>query len=229
VKRDCITRKLADGQGVTINATVEDPDNYDLKICEIWSSIDGLLDRSSVSANNSSHMVSINPGKSRYLLSLSNLSEGHHTIILRVYDKDRDYDGETLNLDVNDYFLNIFPIEYSWVLIIGVIGAFLSALFLVKRFNLCIKRIEILILLFSFAVLYVGYYYYYYKYLSIYTVLELFGSLIVISGVLYILIRYSKGEIAQAWNSIGLAFYKRGRYDMAVKCFDKARKANPSY
>ena len=104
-----------------------DADPYDISKCELWSSIDGLLDSRSCIDVYDKNFSDKNLYAYKFINRNKILSEGDHIITFKVYDQDEQYSESSLKLTVDDYYLDIFPKKYvGWASLLGLIFIFLE-------------------------------------------------------------------------------------------------------
>jgi hypothetical protein len=98
-------------------ATFQDIDERDLKRCEVWSSINGLINASAINQTNEYWYT--------YKFDYNNLSVGAHKITFKIFDADGQYAEESIDLAINDYLFGFIPGNYAWTLIFAFLGIIL--------------------------------------------------------------------------------------------------------
>jgi hypothetical protein len=123
-----------DGEIVQIHANISDPDKLDLDRCELFSSIDGLLD-------DSTQLNLSDPNCYYYSKDLSGLSVGNHLITLKIFDKDSQIAESTLTLTVENYIFWLIPDTYFYTVVLGCILVFIE-IFIKEHLKDGLRRIK---------------------------------------------------------------------------------------
>jgi len=123
-----------DDEIVQIHANISDPDKLDLDRCELFSSIDGLLD-------DATQLNLSDPHCYYYSKDLQGLSVGNHLITLKIFDKDSQIAESTVTLTVENYILWLIPDTYFYTVLLGCILVLIE-IFIKDHFKDGLRRIK---------------------------------------------------------------------------------------
>jgi hypothetical protein len=129
----------------------EDSDLRDMKKCELWSSIDGLLNETTISK------IDQKGYNYNYNHMCYNLSEGIHTITFKVFDEDGEYTEESVELVVEEYIYGFLPKKYDWTLFIAIIAVFLEILLRSSTKEFLNEKVTGIVLAFLILLVPIGY------------------------------------------------------------------------